>query len=261
MCQLLKEREDEREKRSEEQSRNVKERWWGETEVDGAKIRWRMGTGRADPVLSFWTKFPLKLLSNLAWGRRRTGVQIGKQGKGRGAGVPAAHQVLREDFPGPKGSQPCFPWDTPPSVKLASWVYGSAPCWTVSNQSLQVIPNYMLLVTAHNKIIKPLPSIKCDSCVLRFKQERQKTKSPNLPLVAVMGTSSGNLSEPGQKQVRSARHELGVRNVFCLFSGVCSPERYRELFRVFWWPEGMCSRKWCRAEIIQPWNLQVNGYL
>lgn len=75
MCQLLKERGDEREKKSEEQSRNVKERWGGETGVDGAKIRWRTGTGSADLVLSSWMKFPLKLLSNLAWGGRRTGIQ------------------------------------------------------------------------------------------------------------------------------------------------------------------------------------------
>lgn len=109
MCQLLKEKEDEREKKSEEQSRNVKERWRGETGVDGAKIRWRMGTGRADPVLSSWTKFPLKLLSNLAWGGRRTGVQIGKQVKREGGRCPcrpAAPQLLREDFPSPRGASP-----------------------------------------------------------------------------------------------------------------------------------------------------------
>lgn len=199
MCQLLKEREDEREKKSEEQSRNVKERWRGETGVDGAKIRWRMGTGRADLVLSSWTKFPLKLLSNLAWAERRTGVQVGKQGKregGRCSCSPAAPQLLREDFPGPKGSQPCCPGDTSASVKSMPCVCESAPCLTVSKQFLQVIPNYMLLVTAHKKIMKPLPSIKCNFCMLRRKQGRQKTKSPNFPLAAAaMGASSRNLSE------------------------------------------------------------------
>lgn len=181
-------------------------------------------------MLSFWTKFPLKLLSNLAWGRSRAGVQIGEPGRGRGAGVPAAPQELREDFLSPKGSQPCCPWDTPPSVKSTSCVYESAPCLTVSNQFLRVIPNYMLLVTAHKKIMKPLPSIKCNFCMLGCKQRRQKVKSPNFPLVAAMGASSGNLSEPGQNQIRSARPELGVRNVFYLFSGVCSSEGYREFF-------------------------------
>lgn len=93
-----------------------------------------------------------------------------------------------------------------------------------------MIPNYMLLVTAHKKIMKPLPSIKCNFCVLRWKKGRQKAKSPNFPLVAAVGASSGNLSEPGQNQVRSARPELGVGNVFYLFSGVCIFKGWRELF-------------------------------
>lgn len=193
-----------KEKKSEEQSRNVKERWGGETGADGAKIRWRSGTGRADLVLSSWTKFPLKLLSNLARGGRRTGVQIGKQGKREGSRSPcrsAVPQMLREDFPSPKGNQPCCPRDTPPSVKSMPCVYEPAPCLTVSNQFLQVIPNYMLLVRAHKKLMKPLPSIKCNFCVLRQKQGRQKTKLPNFPLAAAMGASSGNFSELGRNQV------------------------------------------------------------
>lgn len=69
-------------------------------------------------------------------------------------------------------------------VKSTSCVYESPPCLTVSNQFLQVIPNYMPLVTDHKKLMKPLPSIKCNFCVLRDKRGRQKTKSSNFPLAA-----------------------------------------------------------------------------
>lgn len=100
MCQLLKERGDEREKNAGEQSRDFKERWGGETGDDGAKIRWGMGTGRADEALSPWTKFPLKLLSNLAWEGRRSGVQMRKQGKVGGCLCrPAAPQAAQRGFP------------------------------------------------------------------------------------------------------------------------------------------------------------------
>lgn len=64
-------------------------------------------------MLSPRTKFPLKLLSNLAWGvGGRTGVQMGKQGKGVCVCVIADLQhpkMLREVFSGPKTGQPSCP--------------------------------------------------------------------------------------------------------------------------------------------------------
>ena len=129
------------------------------------------------------------------------------ESKGRG-GITADLQppkLLREIFfPWPQGGPARLPTGTissPPRpalsiafsrghttqclfVKSTSCVYESALCLTVSNQFLQVIPNYMLLVTAHKKLMKPLPSIKCNFCVRRGKRGRQKTKSPNFPLAA-----------------------------------------------------------------------------
>lgn len=139
----------------------------------------------------------------------RIGIQTGKQGK-RGITADLQHpKLLREVSPGPKGGQPCCPQvlfhplllsiafslghtTQRLFVKSMSCVYGSAPCLTVSNQFLQVIPNYMLLVTAHKKLMKPLPSIKCNFCVLRGKRGRPKTKSPNFPLALawLWGTAS-----------------------------------------------------------------------
>lgn len=64
----------------------------------------------------------------------------------------------------------------PASFVKSTYAYESAQCLTVSNQFLQVMPNYMLLVPGHKKLMKPLLSIKCDFCVLRRKEEKQKTK-------------------------------------------------------------------------------------
>lgn len=129
---------------------------------------------------------------------------MGKQGKGRGGvslltcstprcserfslaprrASPAAHKhsftpsALGMAFSLGHATQCLF-------VKSTSCVYESPPCLTVSNQFLQVIPNYMPLVTDHKKLMKPLPSIKCNFCVLRDKRGRQKTKSSNFPLAA-----------------------------------------------------------------------------
>lgn len=134
MCQPLKERGDEREKKSGEQSRDVKQRWGGERGDDGAKIRWGTGTGRADLVLSPRTKFPLEPLPNLAWGGGRTGGRMEKQGKGGCRCRPAAPQAAQRGFPWPQGGAALLPtatvsppspsraspsaWDTPPSAFL-----------------------------------------------------------------------------------------------------------------------------------------------
>lgn len=202
MCQPLKERGDEREKKSGEQSRDVKERWGGETEDDGAKIRWGTGTGRANLVLSPRTKFPLKLLSNLAWGGGENWSPDGKAMEGGGSLLTCSTPRCSERFSlAPRRASPAAHkhYFTPPALSIAfslghatqclfvkstSCVYESPPCLTVSNQFLQVIPNYMPLVTDHKKLMKPLPSIKCNFCVLRDKRGRQKTKSSNFPLAA-----------------------------------------------------------------------------
>lgn len=80
----------------------------------------------------------------------------------------------------------------PASFVKSTYAYESAQCLTVSNQFLQVMPNYMLLVPGHKKLMKPLPSIKCDFCVLRRKEEKQKTKWSKFPLAAawLWGTAS-----------------------------------------------------------------------
>ena len=105
------ERGDERERKSGEQSRDVKERWGGETEDDGAKIRWGTGTGRADLVLSLWMKFLLKLLSNLAWGGGQNWSPDGKAREEVGSLQTCSPPSCSERFfsPGPKGGQPGCP--------------------------------------------------------------------------------------------------------------------------------------------------------
>jgi len=150
-------------------------------------------------VLSPQMKFPLKLLSNLAWRGEESWSPNGKRGVHC---RPAAPQLLREDSLAPSGASPAahstisHPSPGPEHafslghatqclfVKPVSCVDESALCLTVSNQFLQVIPNYMLLVTAHKKLMKPLPSIKCNFCVPRGKRGEQEAKRPNFPLAA-----------------------------------------------------------------------------
>lgn len=145
------------------------------------------------------------------WPGRGGEVESRWESKGRWAGVSADLQppkLLREVFPKevspaahrhyftcPRALSIAFSLGhTTPClcVKLVPCVYESAPRLTISNQFLQVIPNYTLPVTAHRKLTKPLPSIKHNFCLLRGKWGRQKTKSSTFPLAAawLWGTAS-----------------------------------------------------------------------
>lgn len=105
------------------------------------------------------------------WNPRICFPRLEKGGVVAGATADLEHPNCSQRVsPAPRGASPAALGTHQSSVKSMSCVYESAPCSTVSKQFLQVIPNYMLLVTAHKKLMKPLPSIKCNFCMLRQKQ-------------------------------------------------------------------------------------------